>query len=150
MCDLTSVFDLPQPTTSHHLKMLHEAGQLERDKRGVWVVYYRARTQPRPASTHLAALMDARRIAPWAHARTRRNSLGASPYVQMHVREHVPLQVAGAPGVGVLGDQPGGRIRTVAPTSALHQLRNPGRIVRIPGVTAYATGAWTIKSADNL
>jgi ArsR family transcriptional regulator len=43
VCDLTDAFDLSQPTISHHLKMLHEAGLLDRDKRGVWV-YYRART----------------------------------------------------------------------------------------------------------
>ena len=44
VCDLNDAFDLTQPTISHHLKVLHEAGLLERDKRGVWV-YYRARTQ---------------------------------------------------------------------------------------------------------
>jgi ArsR family transcriptional regulator len=41
VCDLTDAFDLSQPTISHHLKVLHEAGLLEREKRGVWV-YYRA------------------------------------------------------------------------------------------------------------
>jgi ArsR family transcriptional regulator len=41
VCDLNDAFDLSQPTISHHLKVLHEAGLLERDKRGVWV-YYRA------------------------------------------------------------------------------------------------------------
>ena len=44
VCDLNDAFDLSQPTISHHLKVLHEAGLIERDKRGVWV-YYRARTQ---------------------------------------------------------------------------------------------------------
>ena len=44
VCDLTGAFDLSQPTISHHLKLLHEAGLLERDKRGVWV-YYRARPE---------------------------------------------------------------------------------------------------------
>ena len=44
VCDLNNAFDLSQPTISHHLKVLHEAGLLDRDKRGVWV-YYRARTQ---------------------------------------------------------------------------------------------------------
>jgi ArsR family transcriptional regulator len=43
VCDLTDAFDLSQPTISHHLKVLHESGLLDRDKRGVWV-YYRART----------------------------------------------------------------------------------------------------------
>jgi ArsR family transcriptional regulator, arsenate/arsenite/antimonite-responsive transcriptional repressor len=42
VCDLAGAFDLSQPTISHHLKVLHEAGLLDRDKRGVWV-YYRAR-----------------------------------------------------------------------------------------------------------
>jgi ArsR family transcriptional regulator len=44
VCDLNEAFDLSQPTISHHLKVLHEAGLLDRQKRGVWV-YYRARTQ---------------------------------------------------------------------------------------------------------
>ena len=42
VCDLNDAFDLSQPTISHHLKVLHEAGLLDRQKRGVWV-YYRAR-----------------------------------------------------------------------------------------------------------
>jgi ArsR family transcriptional regulator, arsenate/arsenite/antimonite-responsive transcriptional repressor len=44
VCDLNGAFDLSQPTISHHLKVLHEAGLLDRDKRGVWV-FYRARTE---------------------------------------------------------------------------------------------------------
>ena len=39
VCDLTPAFDLSQPTISHHLKVLHEAGVLDRTKRGVWVYY---------------------------------------------------------------------------------------------------------------
>ncbi|HXP56671.1 MAG TPA: metalloregulator ArsR/SmtB family transcription factor [Streptosporangiaceae bacterium] len=44
VCDLNDAFHLSQPTISHHLKVLHDAGLLDREKRGVWV-YYRARTQ---------------------------------------------------------------------------------------------------------
>jgi ArsR family transcriptional regulator, arsenate/arsenite/antimonite-responsive transcriptional repressor len=44
VCDLAGAFDLAQPTISHHLKVLHETGLLDREKRGVWV-YYRARTE---------------------------------------------------------------------------------------------------------
>ena len=44
VCDLNEAFDLSQPTISHHLKVLHEAGLLDREKRGVWV-YYRASAQ---------------------------------------------------------------------------------------------------------
>ncbi|MDQ6944968.1 MAG: metalloregulator ArsR/SmtB family transcription factor [Actinomycetota bacterium] len=43
VCDLNDAFDLSQPTISHHLKQLHEAGLLQREKRGVWV-YYRVDT----------------------------------------------------------------------------------------------------------
>ena len=42
MCDLNDAFELSQPTISHHLKVLHDAGLLDREKRGVWV-YYRVR-----------------------------------------------------------------------------------------------------------
>ena len=42
-CDLGGAFILSQPTISHHLKVLHEAGLVDREKRGVWV-YYRARS----------------------------------------------------------------------------------------------------------
>jgi len=53
VCDLNDAFELSQPTISHHLKILHEAGLLDREKRGVWV-YYRARTA---ALQNLAALI---------------------------------------------------------------------------------------------
>jgi ArsR family transcriptional regulator, arsenate/arsenite/antimonite-responsive transcriptional repressor len=39
VCDLNDAFDLSQPTISHHLKVLHAAGLLDREKRGVWVYY---------------------------------------------------------------------------------------------------------------
>jgi ArsR family transcriptional regulator len=44
VCDLSDAFDLSQPTISHHLKVLHEAGLLDRSKRGTWV-YYQARPE---------------------------------------------------------------------------------------------------------
>ncbi len=44
VCDLGDTFDLSQPTISHHLKVLHDAGLVDREKRGVWV-YYRARSE---------------------------------------------------------------------------------------------------------
>jgi ArsR family transcriptional regulator len=40
-CDLTAPVGLSQPTVSHHLKVLHEAGLVTREKRGAWA-YYRA------------------------------------------------------------------------------------------------------------
>lgn len=40
-CDLVEPLGLSQPTVSHHLKVLHEAGLVDREKRSRWV-YYRA------------------------------------------------------------------------------------------------------------
>jgi ArsR family transcriptional regulator len=44
-CDLTAPVGLSQPTVSHHLKVLHEAGLLERERRGKWV-YFKVRPEP--------------------------------------------------------------------------------------------------------
>jgi ArsR family transcriptional regulator, arsenate/arsenite/antimonite-responsive transcriptional repressor len=44
VCDLNDAFDLSQPTISHHLKVLHDVGLLDRSKRGTWV-YYRIKAQ---------------------------------------------------------------------------------------------------------
>jgi ArsR family transcriptional regulator len=40
-CDLVEPIGVSQPTVSHHLKVLFEAGLVERHKHGRWV-YYRA------------------------------------------------------------------------------------------------------------
>jgi ArsR family transcriptional regulator, arsenate/arsenite/antimonite-responsive transcriptional repressor len=39
VCELTEPLGLTQPTISHHLKVLVEAGIFSRDKRGVWAYY---------------------------------------------------------------------------------------------------------------
>jgi ArsR family transcriptional regulator len=52
VCDLLPAFDLSQPTISHHLKVLHDAGLLGREKRGVWV-YYQTRPEALRALTTL-------------------------------------------------------------------------------------------------
>ncbi|HTT53146.1 MAG TPA: metalloregulator ArsR/SmtB family transcription factor [Streptosporangiaceae bacterium] len=39
VCELTEPLGLTQPTISHHLKILVDAGILTRDKRGVWAYY---------------------------------------------------------------------------------------------------------------
>ena len=39
VCDLTEPLDLSQPTVSHHLKTLTEAGLVTREKRGRWAYY---------------------------------------------------------------------------------------------------------------
>jgi ArsR family transcriptional regulator len=59
VCDLLPYFDLSQPTISHHLKVLHEAGLLDREKRGTWVFYL---AQP-AAMAALAELFTANETA---------------------------------------------------------------------------------------
>ena len=54
VCDLTPAFELSQPTISHHLKVLHDAGLVDRERRGTWV-YYRARPEALQALSQLLA-----------------------------------------------------------------------------------------------
>jgi ArsR family transcriptional regulator len=39
VCDITSQFDLRQPTISHHLRILREAQLIAGERRGVWSYY---------------------------------------------------------------------------------------------------------------
>jgi ArsR family transcriptional regulator len=39
VCDLTATFDLSQPTISHHLRILRDAGLVDVDRRGTWAYY---------------------------------------------------------------------------------------------------------------
>ncbi len=39
VCSLTETFDLSQPTISHHLKILRDAGLVESSRRGTWAYY---------------------------------------------------------------------------------------------------------------
>ncbi|MER5521488.1 metalloregulator ArsR/SmtB family transcription factor [Streptomyces sp. NPDC002763] len=40
VCELTPAFDLSQPTISHHLKLLRQAGLIDCQRRGTWVYYW--------------------------------------------------------------------------------------------------------------
>ncbi|MGW1733895.1 ArsR/SmtB family transcription factor [Streptomyces sp. NPDC001999] len=40
VCDLTGPFDVSQPTISHHLKVLREAGLVGSERRATWVYYW--------------------------------------------------------------------------------------------------------------
>jgi ArsR family transcriptional regulator, arsenate/arsenite/antimonite-responsive transcriptional repressor len=39
VCDLTAILDLAQPTVSHHLRVLREAGLVDSTSRGTWAFY---------------------------------------------------------------------------------------------------------------
>jgi len=43
-CDFTACCDVSQPTISHHLRILREAGWIEGERRGTWI-YYRLRPE---------------------------------------------------------------------------------------------------------
>jgi ArsR family transcriptional regulator len=40
VCELVPLFDLSQPTVSHHLKVLRETGIVGSERRGLWAYYY--------------------------------------------------------------------------------------------------------------
>jgi ArsR family transcriptional regulator len=40
VCELTPLFDVSQPTVSHHLKVLREAGLVDVERSGLWAYYY--------------------------------------------------------------------------------------------------------------
>jgi ArsR family transcriptional regulator len=40
VCELVPLFDLSQPTISHHLKVLRDAGVVESERRGLWAYYF--------------------------------------------------------------------------------------------------------------
>lgn len=44
VCEMTGEFDVSQPTISHHLRVLREAGWVDSERRGTWV-YYRPRPE---------------------------------------------------------------------------------------------------------
>ena len=68
-CDLTVCIELSQPTVSHHLRVLREAGIVRSERRGTWAYYRlepaaierlsRLARELTPATTGLAVRMDA-------------------------------------------------------------------------------------------
>ena len=40
VCELVPLFDLTQPTVSHHLGVLRDAGIVGSERRGLWAYYY--------------------------------------------------------------------------------------------------------------
>jgi ArsR family transcriptional regulator len=60
VCNLTEPLALSQPTVSHHLKVLTEAGLLERERRATWI-YYRLRLER--LGELCAALMPPKKLA---------------------------------------------------------------------------------------
>ena len=55
VCDIVAHFDLAQPTISHHLRVLREAGLLAHSRAGIWSFY-----APEPEAAGLLAEAEAR------------------------------------------------------------------------------------------
>jgi ArsR family transcriptional regulator len=58
ICDFTAGLGLSQPTISHHMSKLREAGLVDSEKRGVWV-YYRLRDKLAPSTRRVLAQLIA-------------------------------------------------------------------------------------------
>jgi ArsR family transcriptional regulator len=54
ICDFTAGLGLSQPTISHHMAKLKEAGLVDSEKRGIWI-YYRLRDKLSPATRRILA-----------------------------------------------------------------------------------------------
>ena len=55
ICDFTATFDLSQPTLSHHMAKLRDAGLVEATRQGIWA-YYRLKPH---LSAHVRRIIDA-------------------------------------------------------------------------------------------
>ncbi len=56
VCDFNAVFDVGQPTISHHLAKLRDAGLVESQKLGIWA-FYRLREDLSPPAQQAIALV---------------------------------------------------------------------------------------------
>ena len=63
-CDFTSCCDVRQPTVSHHLRVLREAGLVETERRGTWIYYRLASGAADRLRTLAAELTGAPQLIP--------------------------------------------------------------------------------------
>lgn len=59
VCDLEAAVPVKQPTVSHHLRLLREAGLVESEKVGQWVYYHVRRPALRALRARVATIIDA-------------------------------------------------------------------------------------------
>lgn len=57
ICDFTNDLELTQPTISHHMAKLKDAGLVDSEKRGIWIHYRLQRDLPAPTRRLLADLI---------------------------------------------------------------------------------------------
>ena len=59
VCDLEAAVPVKQPTVSHHLRILRDAGLVESEKSGQWVYYHLRRDPSVPADGKPVACLGA-------------------------------------------------------------------------------------------
>lgn len=77
-CDFTSCCDVRQPTVSHHLKVLREAGIIEPERRGTWIYYRLAPTAVDRLKSLTAELSGAPQLIPVASLRRKASTAPAA------------------------------------------------------------------------
>ena len=58
VCDLEAALPVKQPTVSHHLKLLREAGLVDFERHGLWAYYFLKRDALAAMRARVAALLD--------------------------------------------------------------------------------------------
>jgi ArsR family transcriptional regulator, arsenate/arsenite/antimonite-responsive transcriptional repressor len=58
VCELVPLFDISQPTLSHHLKKLRDAGLVDSERRGLWAYYYVQPGALEPLAAWLSTTVD--------------------------------------------------------------------------------------------
>jgi ArsR family transcriptional regulator len=59
VCDLESALPVKQPTVSHHLRLLREAGLIDCERRGLWAYYFVQREALTALRARIAGQLDA-------------------------------------------------------------------------------------------
>jgi ArsR family transcriptional regulator, arsenate/arsenite/antimonite-responsive transcriptional repressor len=59
VCDLEAALPVKQPTVSHHLKLLHDAGLIDCERRGLWAYYFVNRPALAALRARITAPIDA-------------------------------------------------------------------------------------------
>ena len=58
VCDLEAAVSVKQPTVTHHLKLLREAGLIDFEKRGLWAYYFVNRKELSALRARIVAQLD--------------------------------------------------------------------------------------------
>jgi len=58
VCEIQRAFDLGQPTISHHLRVLREAGLVDCERRGIWAYYFLKRDRVKGLAQTLLACCE--------------------------------------------------------------------------------------------